>query len=181
MINVTDLLITIGKASWFGELGAFCFFLYFAIKDKAINAGVITTAILIFLGAVMRWYSPILLAAKTSENIPVIMFIWYIGFMAVHAIGIAVLYLIHTTFIIRYSMLSKMLVFGYFALTTLQMARYGERLLIDFDSVYLRSLYQAGVPAVNIGMATMTLCFAFAISISRYRISKGQRGLPWVL
>jgi hypothetical protein len=164
MMNVTDLtalMVTIGEMSWFGELGAFC--------------------LIVFLGAIMRWYSPILLAAKTPENLPFILGAWFVGFMVVYGIGIYMLYLLHTTFIIRYSFVSKVVLGSYFIATTLQMVRYSERLLLGFDSAYLQPLYRAGIPAVNIAMASMALCFAIAIALSRHRVSQGKGGLKWVL
>jgi hypothetical protein len=74
-----------------------------------------------------------------------------------------------------------MVVLGYFVQAQMQLIRYSERLLFGFDSQYLQPYYQAGISAVNIGMATLTLCFVVAMVISRYRIQQGKRGLKWIL
>jgi hypothetical protein len=184
MPNLTSLLLTIGKTSLIVWSFSLCVCIFFLLKDKKINSSLISMTILVLTGAIMWWYDPYLLALKKSIDpsyLPYIIFTWYMGFAAIYSISIYILYKIHITFTIRYSFISKMLILGYFVQAQIQLIRYSERLLLGFDSQYLKPFYQAGVPAVNIGMAVLSFCFVTAMAISRYRIKQEKGGLKWVL
>lgn len=181
MTDITTVLLAIDKASWYLECAALVVFLNYAVQDKKTNSSLIAMAIMVFLGLLMRWYAPQLLALKTADNLPLILFVWYVGFVAVHALGMWLLFVVHNAFTIRYSIIAKILLNGYLVLAMAQLLRYSERLLLGFDSTMLKPLYQALVPAVNIAMAISACGFALLMGISRYRIKRGKRGLAWVL
>lgn len=181
---IIPILLAIGKASLIGFSLAFVLFLWFSIKDRNANSSLITMTVVVFLSVIMRWYAPHLLALKTSlspEYLMHILFIWYMGFVGVHACGILVIYKLHDAFAIQYSMIAKMVLVGYFVQGQLHMLRYSERLLLGVDSQWLKPIYQAGIGSVNIGMASISLAFALAIMVSRGRQAKGKRGLQWTL
>jgi hypothetical protein len=184
METIISLLQTIGKISLIVLAFSLCVFLFFSIKDKKPNSSLIGMITVVLLGAMMRWYAPHLLALKTSLDpsyLPYILFTWYIGFTLIHVIGIYVIYKTHITFTIPYSFISKMVVLGYFIQGQTQLIRYSERLLFGLESQHLKAAYQALIPAVNIGMASLALCFVTAMAISRYRVQQGKGGLTWIL
>jgi hypothetical protein len=184
MENIILLLFTIGKISLLGSAFSLCIFLLFALKDKKVNSSLISMTVLVLTNAMMRWYAPYLLALKTTlapSLLPYIIFSWYMGFAMINTFSIYMLSRLHLAFTIRYSIIGKMVIVGYFIQAQLQLIRYSERLLLGPDSQYLQSVYQAGISAVNIGMAGLSLCFAIGIAISRYRINQGKGGLQWIL
>lgn len=181
MDNISVLLQLINKLTWFMECAAFGLFLLFAVHDKKANSSVIALSIMVLFGVVMHWYAPYLLTLQTPETRPYVLFIWYVGFVAIDALGIWILYRVHDAFTIRYSVPAKILMIAYFVLAMANLIRYGERLLLGMGSVYLKPLYQAFIPAINIGMATTVLGFALIIALSRWRTGKGKKGVAWVL
>ena len=178
---LTPLLQLIGKWTWVIEVVVLFSILLFSLKGKKINSSLVAMTVAVTLGLIMRSYAPYLRAVTGLEYYPYVLFANYVGFMAIDTIAIYVLARLHAIFTIRYSFISKMIIMAFFIKAQLHFIRYGERLLMGFDSDYLKPYYQAGISAVNIGLATMSLVFVIAITLSRYRISRGLSGLNWVL
>lgn len=178
---LSPLLQLIDKWAWIGEILVLFVLLFFALRDKKINSGLIAMTITVILGFIMRFYAPYLKAITEPEYYAYVLLVYYVGFFIIDMIAIYLLYKLHVTFIIRYSFISKMIIAAFFIKGQLHFVRYSERLLMGFDSNYLKPLYQAGIPAVNIGIVMTSLAFVLAMGVSRYRVAEGKGGLNWLL
>lgn len=172
-------LITISKFSWFAELFALAIVFALAVKNKKNSSSLVALLIMIVFGGFMREYSPYLLKITNPEYKNLVRFMWYMGFVSLDATAMYILYKSHNVFAIRYSIIAKITLLAFYAKGQLHLLRYAERML--GDTQYLQAVYQSGIPAINIGMATTALFFALAMAVSTYRNHQGKEGLTWTL
>jgi hypothetical protein len=164
---MTNLLFQIDGYAWLCDFIAVCIFLVLSWKEKTINSSLIALAVSIIVGKVMLEYSPKLLAAKTPENLALVTFVWYVGFVFFDAVAIFAIYKSHAVRKIRYSLIAKMVLLSFFVKAQLHLLRYTERLIWDTD--FLMPLYKSGIVSINVTTAITAIIFAVIAYIQYYR------------
>ena len=174
-----ETLDTIGVYTWFVDFIAMVILLVFAWKDRRTSSSLIALATSVIAGGLMNQYTPYVLQSNNPASQNTILFVWYLGFVAIDAAAMAVIYKCHLAFVVRYNFITKMVLLSIFIKAQLHLIRYGERII--WDTHYIKPLYTSGISGINIATAATAMLFVLAITISRIRVAKGKRGLTWLI
>lgn len=186
-MSYTEIVEQLAAYLWLLNFLVLLVVLWYAKNDKTFNSTLVTLLVAVVIGGVMTAYSPDLKAfirANKAADGDIIwfnlgLFGWYMGFAIFNVIATITTWKIHVWYKIEYSYVTYAHLFAYLLLNLLQTIRYAEKLTFDQD--YLKAFYQFGVLSINSGVSLTALVVVLGISISRYRIKQGKKGLSWSL
>ena len=177
-----DLLSKIELISWIFDLLTLLILFKFARENKGVNSSLLTMTVILVAGSLMIAYEKLL--TSCIENFPtymsIINFFWFVGFAAFYVASIRAIRLLHNMFHLKIGILGKYISFSFYLIGSLQVFLYSEILLFKTD-IYIGTLYDLGVPGINI--ANTIVCFSFAI-LAAYLLVKQQKGpkdIKWVI
>lgn len=186
-MSYTEVIEKLNVYLWLIDFLIFLAVLRYANKDKAFSSTLVTLLVAIVLGGVMTAYAPGL-KALIRENKPpggdttwfnIGMFSWYVGFVFFNMVATLAIWKIHVWYSKNYSYVAYVHLLAYVLLSTLQVLQYTETL--TFNQGYMAYLYKYGVLSINISVSLTALVVLIGVSVSRYRIKNGKKGLSWSL
>ncbi len=172
---------------WLLDFLMFLSVLWYAKKDKEFNSTLVTLLVSIVLGGVMTAYSPSLGAFIQNARLPtgdiiwldIGLFAWYVGFALFNLASIMAIFKIHVWYKKNYSFITYAYLLAFFLLGNLQIVQYAE--ILTFNQGHVENIYKLGILSINIGVSLTTIMIVLGVTISRYLIKRGKKGLSWSL
>lgn len=186
-MNDSTLLENIGLFLWVFDFLILLTVATYARRKNVFSSTLITLLIVVVIDGVMNSYTPVLKTFIRENNPPDGntfyhwwgLFGWYVGFMVWNIIAMFAIWKIHAWYERKFSVPTFAYLCAYFCLTLLQGVRYGDRLLVDSETV--KVIYKTGVLSVNIGTTLVSLVVVVGVTASYILNQKGYKGLSWSL
>jgi hypothetical protein len=172
-----ELLLSIDKYNWFGDVFALVIFTLILIKEAKLSSTFIALAVVVLIDGIMLNYIEMLKGIKGPEYLDFVIFAWNIGFAAIDCLVIVCIHKLHRVSKTPYCLVTKVIILEYFTYGVMQVVRYIERSV--FDTNYLKGMYQSGILAINLATTAMVVIFALIICYFKYQQSKGKEVSIW--
>jgi hypothetical protein len=186
-LSYTEIIEEFSIYHWLFNFLVLLAVLWYSKADKEFKSTLVALLVAIVIGGVMTAYSPDLKAFIRANKPPdgdttlfnIGLFGWYVGFILFYITATIVTWKIHVWYKIEYSYVTYAHLLAYLLLNLLQVMRYAERLTVNED--YLKAFYKYGVLSINTGVSLTAFVVLVGVTVTRYRIKKGKRGLSWSL
>ena len=140
------------------ELGKSVFIAYFVLFvlsvafERKVSSLVISLMVLAVANGAMTALTPLLYQLASSPGL-VYKFLWYAVFVCIDGIAIFLLYKFHAMLRQNVSLIANVIGFAFLMLASIQSLRFVDRFVSNTE--LLQSLYQYGVPLINIMLAPL--------------------------
>lgn len=186
-LSYTEIIEEFNTYLWLIDFLILLAVLWYSKVDKEFKSTLVALFVAIVLGGVMTAYTPDLKAFIRANKPPsgdvtlfnIGLISWYVGFILFNIIATLSIWKIHVWYKIQYSYVTYAHLLAYLLLSILQIMRHVERLTVNQD--HLKEFYKFGVLSINVGVSLTAVVVLISVTVSRYRIRSGKRGLPWLL
>ncbi|MFT4928016.1 MAG: hypothetical protein ACI8WB_004131 [Phenylobacterium sp.] len=174
-----QLFATIDDFVWLADATVFALFFVLLIKEGKLSSTFISLGTIVLLDGVSLHYLSMLENIDQQAYVPQVRFSWYIGLALLHYVTIYAVFKLHWLSATPYSFITKMVFLEYCTYGIMHLVRYAERSVFQTD--YLQNVYQSGILSINLSTTAVVIIFAVAVGISKFRVSKGKKGLLWTV
>lgn len=149
--TVEILLFELGKSVF---IAYFVLFVLSVALERKVSSLVISLMVLAVANGAMTALTPMLYQLASSPGL-IYKFLWYAAFVCIDGIAIFLLYKFHAMLKQNVSLIANVIGFAFLMLASIQSLRFVDRFVSNTE--LLQSLYQYGVPLINIMLVPLII------------------------